>query len=456
MDVSFVSKDCTPPSGRPVVSGGRLFDMNEEPQGKLLARVALFRQNERLVCICSTDQKVYRNHVADEIRSVISRECEIPINNILLAASHVHSVPDLAPPGGIPDEDQTDFSFVGEYAEKLLEAVNEAKRKLSPLNYWRVADAETECWGINRRPIYLTENASLQVGTQGPRNVEQFVGVDGKDENSLTAYAAYGDEGQLGGFVNYACHPTTRYGSKFYSPDYPGAFYEKMDEESKGCFLFANGPNGNVGPAAGGEAFCRDMGYGLAMNAMDAIERAEQFPAGDLRILSDRLDIPRRKPAPEQLEYAHEFLAKEPNEKEIAAFPYKMYGYEFHFYNISIGICKGLCRQLISLGEEMDDGLVSENVHLQVISVCGDFAFIAVSAEMFNQFKEEIKERSPFKYNCIIQLANGWNGYIPPLESYELGGYECCLSMINRLDKQAHNLIVEKIVNMLTALYSRG
>ena len=102
MEIAFTSKDCTPPAGRTVGSGGRIFYMNEEPQGKLLTRIAMFRQDEHIACICSCDQKFFFNDVADEIREIIAQKCNIPFDNILLAATHTHSVPDLVPTVGIP------------------------------------------------------------------------------------------------------------------------------------------------------------------------------------------------------------------------------------------------------------------------------------------------------------------------------------------------------------------
>ena len=135
MDIVFASKDCTPPAGRTVGSGGCIFYMNEEPQGKLLARIVMFRQNNQMACICSCDQKFFAHRVADEIREIIAKKCNIPFENILLAATHTHSVPDLVPTVGIPAEDQIEFSFVAEFAELLVEAISKAKTRFILLKH---------------------------------------------------------------------------------------------------------------------------------------------------------------------------------------------------------------------------------------------------------------------------------------------------------------------------------
>ena len=130
-----------------------------------------------------------------------------------------------------------------------------------------------------------------------------------------------------------------------------------------------------------------------------------------------------------------------------------MYGVDYHMgRKASLQMNQNLCNQLLSLHKEIESGVDSEELRIHVIALSDEIVFIGVSAEMFNQFKLAILEQSPYKYNCIMQLANGWNGYIPPSESYELGGYECCLSQINRLIPEAFDLIVKRTIKALNTL----
>ena len=43
---------------------------------------------------------------------------------------------------------------------------------------------------------------------------------------------------------------------------------------------------------------------------------------------------------------------------------------------------------------------------------------------MFVEIGLEIKKKSPLKPTFTIELANGYNGYLPTPEQHELGGYE--------------------------------
>gem|GEM_PF-6138021 len=44
----------------------------------------------------------------------------------------------------------------------------------------------------------------------------------------------------------------------------------------------------------------------------------------------------------------------------------------------------------------------------------------------------ELKERSPAPRTCIIGLANGGYGHLPPPRQVDLGGYETWLGLLGR------------------------
>ena len=48
----------------------------------------------------------------------------------------------------------------------------------------------------------------------------------------------------------------------------------------------------------------------------------------------------------------------------------------------------------------------------------------AIPCEVFVEIGLEIKAKSPLKPTFTIELANGYNGYLPTPEQHALGGYE--------------------------------
>ena len=62
------------------------------------------------------------------------------------------------------------------------------------------------------------------------------------------------------------------------------------------------------------------------------------------------------------------------------------------------------------------------NVEVQVVRL-GDAVFVSNPFELFLEFGQRIKARSPAGQTFIVQLANGSEGYLPTSRAEQLGGY---------------------------------
>jgi hypothetical protein len=58
----------------------------------------------------------------------------------------------------------------------------------------------------------------------------------------------------------------------------------------------------------------------------------------------------------------------------------------------------------------------------------GGWAASTMTGEMFCQFGLDLKHASPFGTTALIEIANGYGGYMPNMFNYELGGYETVLA----------------------------
>ncbi len=63
------------------------------------------------------------------------------------------------------------------------------------------------------------------------------------------------------------------------------------------------------------------------------------------------------------------------------------------------------------------------DVRLQALRI-GDLGIAAMPCEVFGETGLAIKAQSPHRRTFIIELANGYDGYLPTPEQHELGGYE--------------------------------
>jgi len=95
-----------------------------------------------------------------------------------------------------------------------------------------------------------------------------------------------------------------------------------------------------------------------------------------------------------------------------------------------------------------------EDVEIQVIAV-GDVAFVGYPAEYFTEFGLRTKAESPFPETFVVELADGWHGYVPTREAFAHGGYEARLGYTSRLVPEAGEQMCESALRLLACLAER-
>src|SRR5262249_30819805 len=85
---------------------------------------------------------------------------------------------------------------------------------------------------------------------------------------------------------------------------------------------------------------------------------------------------------------------------------------------------------------------------LQVLLI-GDIAIVGVPAELFTQLGVDIKNRSPFRYTYVAELANDWIGYIPNREGHKLGAYQCWTGFHSYAEPRTGERIRDEAVSLL-------
>ena len=54
----------------------------------------------------------------------------------------------------------------------------------------------------------------------------------------------------------------------------------------------------------------------------------------------------------------------------------------------------------------------------------GRLGIATLPGEAFTELGLEVKKKSPFDTTFLVELANGYHGYIPTEEAFQVGGYE--------------------------------
>ena len=85
---------------------------------------------------------------------------------------------------------------------------------------------------------------------------------------------------------------------------------------------------------------------------------------------------------------------------------------------------------------------------LQAIRI-GELGIVANPCETFVEIGLEIKQKSPLRTTCTIELANGYNGYLPTPEHHALGGYETWRARSSYMEVDASRAITATWLELL-------
>jgi hypothetical protein len=87
-------------------------------------------------------------------------------------------------------------------------------------------------------------------------------------------------------------------------------------------------------------------------------------------------------------------------------------------------------------------------VKIQALRI-GQIGIAAVPCEVFTEIGLQIKKSSPLKNTFTIELANGYNGYLPTTEQHKLGGYETWRARSSYLEVEASGKILVAVKELL-------
>ncbi len=87
-------------------------------------------------------------------------------------------------------------------------------------------------------------------------------------------------------------------------------------------------------------------------------------------------------------------------------------------------------------------------VKLQAIRI-GGLGIVSSPCETFVETGLAIKKTSPLKPTFVVELANGYNGYLPTPEHHSLGGYETWRARSSYLEENAATKVQRTLLELL-------
>ncbi|HSG72858.1 MAG TPA: neutral/alkaline non-lysosomal ceramidase N-terminal domain-containing protein [Planctomycetaceae bacterium] len=428
----------TPPLGENVIGGFAPFPATNI-HDDLHARCLILDDGKTIIGFVICDNLGIRKDVYAEARKLIASETGFPVDNLLMAATHTHSV-----------TPSSSDKYKPILVRGIADSVKQALANLEPARIgWGGVDEPSEVF--NRR-WHVTDPEFLKnpfggidkVRMNPPRGNAALVKPAGPIDPEISFLSVQSTDGRpIALLANYSLHYVGGVNKGDVSADYFGIFSQQIGEAigAKDSFvgMLSNGTSGDINNINFREGGARKQPYEKMTEVAQLVvkrvaEVHESIKYHDwvpLGAVNRNLTLKVRKPDADMQKYFEGVRAKPADAP-------KHHRYETNYAD--------RVQKLLEGPDEIE-------VPLQAVRI-GDLAIAAIPFETFAEIGLEIKYKTPFGDAFTIELANDSNGYLPTPAQHELGGYETWMGT-NRVQLDASVLITETILELMAELHAK-
>lgn len=379
-----------------------------------------------------------------KLRQAASEATGIPMENIILSATHSHTAPGLE----INSKDELIKAYTDFVESRIKDAALFAVADLKEAKMGYGKGVAPNVAFVRR---YVMKDGSIKTnpGVNNPDIVRPVGNID--DSVNVVRFDREGEDTIV--LVNFANHPDVVGGSKI-SADWPGllrADVEKILDGTK-CIFF-NGAQGdinhvNVHPKGGdlngmfmdfddvsrGYSHAEYIARVVTGGVLQAYDKVNYVDVDTLIAKQKVMHVPSNRPDPKDLPEAHRIndLHNAGKDNEIP--------YEGMMLTTVVAEAARMVR--------LENGPDAFDMILSAI-VIGPVALVGIPGEPFNGIGIGIKETEGYEMILPCCLTNGSEGYFPMQDSYDEGGYEARSS---RLKAGVAELIIKEGKELLTGL----
>lgn len=451
------AQDISPTRFPVPVNGGMKGAFADGITDPMHARCLALHDGNRALVFAIVDACLLPREISEEAKAIASKATGIPVQHILISATHTHSAAALTP----AFQSDPDPDYVKTVAPAIAKGIVQAVKNLEPAELgWAFGSDPSQVF--NRRwhvkPGVSYENPFGQLGDRaqmnpGQANLKVSVPTAQVDQDvAILAVRSAADQRPLGLLANYSLHYVG--GKKAISADYFAAFADEVGRRlqagdarytGRPAFvgIMSNGTSGDINNANYGSpirykqdpgAQIQRVAASVATAAMEAYESIKWEKTVSLDTEEAELQLGVRKGNPEELAQAKEWLATIPKDKD------GQWGDRKAIY----------ARETLKLADYPDTVPVKLQLHRINRLTIG-----AIPCEVFAAIGLRLKKNAPLDRHFTISLANGYNGYLPTEEAHAMGGYETWRARSSYLEVPAATKITEKLESMMGSLQQR-
>lgn len=396
------------------------------------------------VCdICAVPRELF-----DEAKQRASQATGIPTQRMLISATHTHTAPAVV---DLVEAVRVDPDYTKLLVARIADGIEKATGRLAPAQIgWGVGSLpdEVHCrrWikkegTIPANPFGETTDRAQMNPRPGDPDLIDPAGPTDPDVWVLSVADPAGKPRAV--LVNYSLHYVGGVPAGVLSADYFGEFCRQIGQRlapgagpDEFLGILSNGTSGDINnidfrnPRPRAEPMQRigEVAGRLADVASGVQRRIDHRAWVPLAMAEREIELGVRKPSPEQVQQAEKILAELRQGKPDARKEY-------------------YARSSLRMSHWPE----TVKLKLQALRV-GDLAITAIPCEVFAEIGLEIKRRSPSHPVFVVELANGFNGYLPTPPQHALGGYETWRAPSSYLEVRASRKITETLLEMLAEL----
>lgn len=429
------TSNVTPELGSSINGGfqdGKAVFIHDELHARCLA---LDDGQTKLVFVVA-DSCVIGRGIFDEAKKMVNEATGLPMENMLMSATHSHSCGTLQAVG----QSEPNPMYQRFVARRIADGVRIALNNLAPAKIgWGFGEVPQHVF--NRRwrlrpgtvpasPLGVaTEQVKTNPGIKNP-NLDQPAGPTDPQVWFISVQSPEGKPIAL--YANYSLHYVGGVGAGHISADYFGAFSNRIGEllgtenqDPPFVGAMSNGTSGDINNVDFRGNQAKQPPYGqIKLVANDVAQEVARVcktithhdwvPLG---VAQKEITLSLRLPTKDEVEKAREVM------KQSKLFP-RMETMEQVY-----------ARETVLLSEFPE----KVSAPLQLLKI-GDLRVSAIPAETFVEIGLELKKRHTPTFS--VSLANAYHGYLPTPEHHKLGGYETWRARSSCLEVDASTKII--------------
>ncbi len=427
------------------MNGGMSDNPAKSIHDELHARAIVLDDGRTRLAFVVVDSCMIEREVIKAAKARIQERSQIPADHVVISATHTHS----AATAGSVFQSEPDEQYLRFLALRIADSVERAVLNLAPAKIgWGMGKNSDQVF--NRRwkkkpgtiPADPFGRKSDQVQMNPPPGSPDLIEPAGPIDPEIGVIAVQSaTTGRPVAVLSaYGLHYVGGVGGGHVSADYYGVFANRLRERlgveqiaPPFVAAMANGTSGDINninfrtpqPASAPYQQIGRVAEDLSAEVARVVQSLTYHDHVTLDAKTVEIELGVRKPSPDEVTRADGILAATQGKPLV-------------------GMDQVYARETVFLNKSPD----TVPVTLQALRV-GQLGIAAIPCEVFVEIGLEIKARSRIKPAFTIELANGYNGYLPTKEQHALGGYETWRARSSYLEVDAASKITSAILQLL-------